>query len=123
MTARTAPPATPVPVLYRAEGAVVAVAAVVLVVLAGFAWWWLLALFLVFDLPMLGYAVDNRVGAISYNLAHNYVAPAALLAAHGLALALGEPGWPPLTLVAACWLFHVGVDRALGYGPRPSTNP
>ncbi|WP_328347704.1 DUF4260 family protein [Micromonospora sp. NBC_00421] len=119
MTARTPPPATPVPVLYRAEGAVVAAAAVALIVLTGFAWWWLLALFLVFDLPMLGYLIDNRVGAITYNLAHNYVAPCALLAVHGIALALGGTGWPLLALVAGCWLFHVGVDRAVGYGPRP----
>ncbi|MFY1682215.1 DUF4260 family protein [Micromonospora sp. WMMD730] len=117
--ARTPPPATPVPVLYRVEGAAVAAAAVVLVVLAGFAWWWLFALFLVFDLSMLGYAVDHHVGAIVYNLGHTYVAPFVLLAGYGLAHALDATGWTPLALVAACWFFHIGVDRALDFGPRP----
>ncbi|MEU7978705.1 DUF4260 family protein [Micromonospora sp. NPDC049081] len=117
--ARGAPPATPVPVLHRAEGAAVAGAAVVLLVLTGFAWWWLFALFLLFDLSMLGYAVDHRVGAIVYNLGHTYVAPFVLLAGYGLAHALDATGWSVLALVAACWFFHIGVDRALGFGPRP----
>ncbi|MEV4832822.1 DUF4260 family protein [Micromonospora sp. NPDC049257] len=117
--ARGNPPATPVPVLHRVEGAAVAGAAVVLLVLTGFAWWWLFALFLVFDLSMLGYAVDHRVGAIVYNLGHTYVAPFVLLAGYGLAHALDATGWSVLALVAACWFFHIGVDRALGFGPRP----
>ncbi|MBO4161010.1 DUF4260 family protein [Micromonospora antibiotica] len=117
--ARGAPPATPVPILHRAEGAAVAGAAVVLLVLTGFAWWWLFALFLLFDLSMLGYAVDHRVGAIVYNLGHTYVAPFVLLAGYGLAHALDATGWSVLALVAACWFFHIGVDRALGFGPRP----
>ncbi|MEU1606168.1 DUF4260 family protein [Micromonospora matsumotoense] len=117
--ARSTPPATPVPALYRVEGAAVAGAAVVLLVLTGFAWWWLFALFLVFDLSMLGYAVDHRVGAIAYNLGHTYVAPFVLLAGYGLALALDSTRWSLLALVAACWFFHIGVDRALGFGPRP----
>lgn len=112
--ARTPPPSTPVPVLARVEGAAVAVAAAVLVVRAGYPWWWLSAVFLVFDLSMLGYAVGHRAGAIGYNLVHNLAVPLALLGVH---LLLGGGGL--LVAVAGCWLFHVGTDRALGFGPRP----
>ena len=114
-----AAPSTPVAPIYRVEGGAVAAASVVLFVLAGFDWWWLLALFLVFDLSFVGYAFGNRVGALAYNLAHNYVAPTVLVAVYGGLLALGTDAWP-LAFAAGCWFFHVGVDRALGYGPRPS---
>ncbi|MDY0829840.1 DUF4260 family protein [Microbacterium sp. BG28] len=112
-------PSTPVPLLHRIEGAAIAVATVVVFVTAGFAWWWLAVLFLLFDLSMLGYAFGIRIGALVYNLAHSYTAPLALL---GLYTALAAVGiaTPALALVAACWLFHVGADRALGFGPRPS---
>ena len=105
--------------MYRVEGAVVAAAAATLVVLGGFNWWWPLALFLVFDLSFVGYAINNRVGALGYNLVHNYAAPAGVLAAYCLLLAAGVD-LRPWALVAGCWFFHVGADRALGYGPRPS---
>ena len=112
-------PFTPVGALYRTEGAAVAAAAATLFVLAGFSWWWLLALFLAFDLSFVGYAVNNRIGAFTYNLVHNYVAPTMLVAVYCLLLAAGITAWP-LAFVAGCWFVHVGVDRALGYGPRPS---
>ncbi|KAA9108062.1 DUF4260 family protein [Microbacterium rhizomatis] len=112
-------PFAPVSILTRLEGAAVAVAAVVVFVLAGFAWWWMPALFLLFDLSFAGYAVSNRVGAFTYNLVHNYVVPVAMITAWGVALSAGQE-WGVLVFVGACWLFHVGVDRALGFGPRPS---
>ena len=112
-------PFTPVTAVDRLEGGAVAVASVVLFVLAGFDWWWLLALFLVFDLSFAGYALGTRVGAIAYNLVHNYVVPTALVVLYAVSTALGSDAWP-LAFAAGCWFFHVGADRALGYGPRPS---
>ena len=112
-------PFTPVGALYRIEGAAVAAAAATLFVLAGFTWWWLLALFLVFDLSFVGYVVSNRVGAFTYNLVHNYIAPTILVTVYCLVLAAGITAWP-LAFVAGCWFVHVGLDRAMGYGPRPS---
>jgi Domain of unknown function (DUF4260) len=111
---------TPVPMLGRVEGAAIALATIVIFVLLGFAWWWLLALFLVFDLSMIGFAAGNRAGAIGYNLIHNYAAPAVLVALYGVLLLFGVAAWP-LAFLAGCWFFHVGVDRALGYGPRPTS--
>ncbi|MDN4476203.1 DUF4260 family protein [Demequina sp. SYSU T00192] len=94
----------------RLEGAVVAAAAYVAVIVLDLAWWWPLALFLTFDLSMAGYAVGARAGAALYNAAHNYALPAAL----GAIALLADLRW--MGLLALCWAFHVGADRALGYG-------
>ncbi|WP_238343720.1 DUF4260 family protein [Microbacterium sp. RG1] len=115
-------PSARVPPIHRVEGAAIAVATVVVFVTAGFAWWWLAALFLLFDLSMLGYAFGIRIGALAYNIAHNYAAPLALWGVYTGLTAAGVAA-PALAIIAACWLFHVGADRALGYGPRPKTWP
>lgn len=101
----------------RVEAGAVAVFAVVAVVVLYPAWWWvILAAFLVFDLSMLGYVRSTAAGATSYNLVHNYAFPALT----GLAALVTQPSLPVASTVAgvlACaWAFHVGVDRALGYG-------
>ncbi|APU16685.1 MULTISPECIES: DUF4260 family protein [Actinoalloteichus] len=112
-------PFAPLGLVHRVEGGLIAATAAVFFVLAGFDWWWLPALFLVFDLSFLGYAVSNRVGAFSYNLVHNFAAPAMLVSVYGILIVNGIPA-APLIFIAGCWFFHVGADRALGYGPRPS---
>lgn len=94
----------------RAESAIVAAAVVIAAIHLDFAWWWLLALFLAFDLSMVGYARDTRTGAHLYNAVHNYAPPAVLTAVY----LLTDTRW--LVLVALAWAFHVAVDRALGYG-------
>lgn len=99
----------------RLEALVTAVAIAVVFVAAGYAWWWLLALFLVYDLSALGYLVNPRVGAFCYNAVHSYVAPA-VLAAVGALLAVGGQPATPWIVIAATWAFHVATDRALGYG-------
>jgi hypothetical protein len=116
--ARPKPPIIPVPILGRLEGGAIAVATVVLFILLGFAWWWLLALFLVFDLSAIGFLTNDRIGAIGYNLIHNYAAPAVLVGVYGILLLAGFAVWP-IAFIAGCWFFHVGADRAMGYGPRP----
>lgn len=103
----------------RVEAAAVAVLTVVVTVAAGYAWWWLLALFLVFDLSLLGYLRGPRLGASCYNIGHSYALPALLGAVAVAAAALGEPiDW--LGVLAAAWVFHIAVDRALGYGLKTS---
>ncbi|ROT31278.1 DUF4260 family protein [Micromonospora sp. HM5-17] len=99
----------------RVEAGVIAALAVVVTVAAGYAWWWLLALFLLFDLSMLGYLRGPRVGALCYNLGHSYALPALLGAVAVVMAARDEPvTW--LGVVAVAWVFHIAVDRALGYG-------
>lgn len=94
----------------RVEGAGVAVAAFV-------ALWWLdaglltIAVFaLAPDISMLGYLHNPRVGAAIYNAVHVYVGPLALGAA-GLWM-----GGDLALVIAATWVAHIGVDRAVGYG-------
>ena len=94
----------------RAENAAIAAAAAALFVHLDFAWWWLIALFLAFDLSFLGYLAGPRLGAWAYNLAHSYVGPGLL----GLAAVAGDLRWA--AFVALLWAFHIGVDRTLGYG-------
>jgi hypothetical protein len=101
--------------IQRVENVAIAVAILVAVIASGQQWWWLLAAFLIFDLSAIGYAGGPRLGALLYNAVHNYTAPSILLAAYaGLTLAGQDLAW--LALAAACWAFHVAVDRALGYG-------
>lgn len=96
--------------IQRVENGVIAMLVVIAFLNLDFAWWWLLVLFLAFDLSMIGYAVNPRLGALTYNIAHNYAGPAVLLA---VAL-IAEARWA--AFVGLAWAFHVAADRALGYG-------
>jgi hypothetical protein len=92
------------------EGGLLGAGAFAGTMLLGLSWWLPLALFLAFDISALGYLAGPRVGAFTYNLVHNYGAPV-VLAVVGLAT---TTQW--VVAVALAWAFHVGVDRALGYG-------
>ena len=101
----------------RWEGVVLLVAA-----LAGYfagldePWWLVPALLLVPDVFMAGYARSSTAGAILYNAAHSYPAPAAL----GLLASVAEePLWQGVALI---WFAHIGMDRALGYGLKYETD-
>ncbi len=75
-----------------------------------FAWWWFPALLLVPDLSMIGYAINNKIGAYLYNVAHH----------KGLALLVYIVGFvmeSPATELAGTILFaHSSMDRLFGYG-------
>jgi len=72
-------------------------------------WVWI-PLFLSPDISMLGYLIDTRVGAFTYNLFHH----------RGIALALAFVGFMlhvPVLLTIGILLFgHSSFDRMLGYG-------
>ena len=70
----------------------------------------MIPLLLLPDLSAAGYLAGPRVGALTYNLVHNWALGLAVL---GLAVWLASP---PLQLAAAVLIAHVGIDRALGYG-------
>ena len=75
-----------------------------------FATWVFWAFFLAPDIGMLGYIVNPKVGAITYNLFHHKgIAIACYLA--GYFLVVHE-----LTLVGVILLGHSSFDRILGYG-------
>lgn len=75
-----------------------------------FDWWWYPLLILAPDLGMLGYLINPKVGALSYNIFHH----------KGLAIVLGAIGfvwWIPSLYLAGIILFgHASMDRVLGYG-------
>jgi hypothetical protein len=77
---------------------------------------WLLPLLLAPDVSMIGYIGGPRLGAITYNLAHN-LATALVLLAIGWFAAIA-----PLALVGAILFAHVGMDRSLGYGLKLPTD-
>ncbi|MGQ7854470.1 DUF4260 domain-containing protein [Pedobacter sp. WC2501] len=72
-------------------------------------WLWLL-LFFSPDLSMIGYLVNTRVGAFTYNLFHHRAVAIALLAA-GFTMHIDVIISIGLLLVA-----HSSFDRMLGYG-------
>ena len=94
----------------KLEGAAVALAAVWVYAMSGQSWWLFAALVLLPDLFMVGYLVNNRVGAALYNLGHTYCVPIAVLLV-GLQFAV-----PVLSAIATIWIAHIGMDRMLGYG-------
>lgn len=86
--------------------------AILFIVYAEFDWWWLFILFPVVDITAFGYLQNNRAGALSYNVGHSLIGPAILLVPY----IFGGPTW--LLFIAMIWLFHIFVDRALGYGMK-----
>ncbi|WP_139416259.1 DUF4260 family protein [Agromyces laixinhei] len=101
--------------IQRIENAAIAVAILLAVIAFGQPWWLLLAAFLLFDLSAAGYLRSARMGAVTYNAVHNYAGPAIVFSLYVILLIMDRHVvW--LALLAACWAFHVAVDRALGYG-------
>jgi hypothetical protein len=79
---------------------------------------WLLfaILFLTPDLFMLGYLINVRIGATTYNLAHTLTLPLALLWVSYL------QHWPLAASIALIWTAHIAFDRLLGYGLKYPTH-
>jgi hypothetical protein len=94
----------------RLEGGVALVLAVAAYRLLGASGWMFAWLFLAPDLSMLGYLANRRVGALTYNIGHSYLTPAAL--ALGGVLLHNALAYQ----LAAIWFAHIGFDRLLGYG-------
>ncbi|GMG97423.1 DUF4260 domain-containing protein [Tepidimicrobium xylanilyticum] len=62
------------------------------------------------DLLMLGYLVDNNVGAFFYNLGHVFVFPLILLLL--AAITKGQI----FIMAGLIWSAHIFLDRMIGYG-------
>jgi hypothetical protein len=96
--------------LLRIEGLVLLAGSLLLYAENRGEWLAFLALLLAPDLSMLGYLRGPVVGGALYNLFHNYLPPAALLA-----FGVFTGSQAPVSL-ALIWLAHIGMDRLLGYG-------
>jgi hypothetical protein len=106
---------TPRPLLHL-EGAAVLVVSLFSYNWIHAGWLQFALLFLVPDISMLGYLANVRVGAISYNAVHCYVAPLGLAA---WSFATNRPAVLALSLI---WIAHIGFDRMLGYGLKYPTH-
>lgn len=78
------------------------------------AWWWFPALLLLPDLGMLGYLVNPKVGAFTYNFTHHRLV-ATIVAVY--AIYNGSEHWK---LMAIILFAHISFDRVLGYGLKYS---
>lgn len=75
-----------------------------------FAWWWFPALLLLPDIGMIGYLINPKIGAFTYNLFHHR------LTAASVAL-LGMKVESDYLVLAGIILFaHISFDRVMGYG-------
>lgn len=102
--------------ILRVESAAIGVVAIVIWLMIGGPPLLLIPALLAPDLSALGYLAGPRVGAVTYNLVHNWALPALLAL---VAIGTGEPFFIlPATAIAA----HVGFDRALGYGLKLPTS-
>lgn len=76
----------------------------------GYAWWWFPVLFFAPDLSIIGYLINPRVGAMTYDLVHHKAVAVTLFMA-GSILALS---W--LAAAGLILFGHSSLDRVLGYG-------
>lgn len=91
---------------------------ILVLVMKGVAWWMYLLLFIGPDIGMLGYLVNTRVGAFTYNLTH-HKGLAIVLMLLGLVAEVSNM----LTDVQSAFFLaglvvygHSSMDRMLGYG-------
>jgi hypothetical protein len=101
--------------LIRLENLAFAIATLIMFQTVGGNWGLFALLVLTPDLSMLGYLAGSRIGAISYNIFHSWIGPVLLCAT---AIWVGH--WLTLS-IGLVWGFHIGIDRALGYGLKHYT--
>ena len=98
------------------ESLALAILMVVLTYKSPYSMWWLVVLFLVFDIGMVGYLFNEKIGALTYNQMHNYTVPT-LLIVLGI---LTNTSW--ISLIGYAWIFHISVDRVLGFGLKEKSS-
>jgi hypothetical protein len=101
--------------LLRLEGLAVLATAVIGYGELGASWSLFALLLLLPDAALIAYVGGPRMGALAYNAAHTYLAPATVGALAYLGVLPG--GWP----ICLIWVAHIGMDRALGLGLKFSS--
>tara|TARA_B100001146_G_scaffold146540_1_gene128758 strand:- start:672 stop:1022 length:351 start_codon:yes stop_codon:yes gene_type:complete len=75
-----------------------------------FSWWWFIGLFLAPDLGMLGYLINTKVGAFTYNLFHHkFVAIAIYFFGIFITSEIVQ-------MIGVLLFSHASFDRIFGYG-------
>ncbi len=79
-----------------------------------YAWWWFPVLLFLPDIGMIGYLVNTKIGAITYNVFHH----------KAVAIVIGLLGFyfnnPLLILIGVILFSHASFDRIFGYGLKYS---
>ena len=75
-----------------------------------YAWFWCAILFFAPDILMIGYLFGNKIGAISYNLVHNYILTFSLIIIGYLI------NNQTLIMIGLIFTAHTSFDRFLGFG-------
>jgi hypothetical protein len=94
----------------RLEGLAVFITALLVYTHLSFPWPLFFLLLLVPDVSIAGYAINARIGAVLYNIAHSHVLPLPLLL---LSWVLESAVGMELMLI---WTAHIGMDRFFGFG-------
>ena len=98
------------PNILKIEEVAMLVLSIVLFNQLHFVWWWYLVLFLAPDISMLGYLINTRIGAYSYNFFHH---KAVGIIIGLLVFYLHNETY----MLAGIIIFgHSSFDRILGYG-------
>jgi hypothetical protein len=104
--------------ILKSEEAAMALLAIYFLTLynLGISWWGWILLFFLPDIGMLGYFVNNKIGAICYNILHH----------KGLAIIIAMTGFffhRDVFVATGLLLFaHSSFDRMLGYGLKYFSN-
>ena len=81
-----------------------------------YTWWWFLVLILLPDIGMLGYLVNTKTGALTYNVFHH----------KGLAILIFLVGIyfeiEVMQLLGSILFSHAALDRVFGYGLKYADN-
>ncbi|WP_027880924.1 DUF4260 domain-containing protein [Mesoflavibacter zeaxanthinifaciens] len=81
-----------------------------------YTWWWFLVLILLPDIGMLGYLINTKTGALTYNVFHH----------KGLAILIFLVGVyfeiEVMQLIGIILFSHAALDRVFGYGLKYADN-
>ncbi|SET18837.1 protein of unknown function [Salinibacillus kushneri] len=97
-------------ILLHTEGFAVLALSVYFYEYSQFSWVLFFILLLAPDISMLGYLLNNKVGAILYNLFHTYSLSIGFIIC-GIVLFNST-----LLAIGLIWSAHIGMDRMIGYG-------
>ena len=81
-----------------------------------YAWWWFLVLILLPDIGMLGYLINTKTGALTYNVFH-HKGLAILILLIGIYFEIEV-----MQLIGIILFSHAALDRVFGYGLKYADN-
>lgn len=81
-----------------------------------YTWWWFLVLILLPDIGMLGYLINTKTGALTYNVFH-HKGLAILILLIGIYFEIEV-----MQLIGIILFSHAALDRVFGYGLKYADN-